>query len=57
MGKIRTCLNSRMIDSEHERRGTENSGICLTLNDIDFVVVVFLSSVSLVLLLLAKPLS
>ena len=44
MGKIRMCLNSRMIDSEHERRGTENSGIC------DFVVV------SLVLLL-AKPLS
>ena len=32
MGKIRMCLNSRMIDSEHERRGTENSGICLTLN-------------------------
>ena len=52
MGKIRMCLNSRMIDSEHERRGTENSGICLTLNDIDFVVVVVFFS--LVLLLLAK---
>ena len=53
MGKIRMCLNSRMIDSEHERRGTENSGICLTLNDIDFVVVVVFFF-SLVLLLLAK---
>ena len=29
MGKIRMCLNSRMIDSEHERRGTENIGMVL----------------------------